>query len=168
MFKPRKPWPERFWEKVNITESCWIWIGSLDTSGYGHINFEGRLRRATHIAWILTFGYIPSNVLMCHTCDTPACVNPSHLFIGNHQTNADDMVVKGRSAKGNQSSSRLYPERRPHGINHPKAKLTEGQVREIRCLSENGETQRHIAKVFGVCKNTIQSIIENKTWRHVK
>jgi len=125
------------------------------------------MRRATHIAWELTVGELPSNVLMCHTCDTPACVNPSHLFIGNHQINYDDMVAKNRVAKGYKFQATMYPERRPRGVNHPKAKLTEEQVREIRILSANGKTQRHLAKVYGVGKNAIQCIIENKTWRHV-
>lgn len=166
MAKLRKTWPGRFWEKVQQTDACWIWTASRDTSGYGQIRVDGRLRRATHIAWELTYGAPPTDDLLCHTCDTPACVNPAHLFPGDHQVNAADMVQKGRSATGDRSSSRRYREPR-QGERHARAKLHDSDVYEIRRRSAAGESQRQLARAYGVAKNTIQRIVEGKGWAHL-
>jgi hypothetical protein len=168
MHNTRKPWPDRFWTKVDKSGECWLWTASKDTSGYGQIRYEKRLRRATHIAWELTNGAIPVDTLLCHRCDNPACVRPDHLFLGTYAENAADMLTKGRQAIGDASSARLYPERRPRGTNHPKAKFTDDQVREIRRRSAAGESQRQLARAYSVGKNTIQCIVEGVTWRHVE
>ena len=32
--------PEHFWDKVNKTDSCWLWTGKID-DGYGRFNIKG-------------------------------------------------------------------------------------------------------------------------------
>lgn len=128
---------------------------------------------ATHIAWELVQGKQAG--FLCHRCDVPRCVNPDHLFEGNNQINAADMVAKGRAATGDHSSSRLYRERRPRGERHPKARFTDADIKEIRATYKPARqgvknataSQRILAKKYGVAKNTIQAIVEGKTWRHV-
>lgn len=53
------------------------------------------------------------------------------------------------------------------GSSNKTSKLTESNIIEIRSLHINGRSMRSIAKEFGVCKSTIQFIIDRKTWRHV-
>lgn len=54
------------------------------------------------------------------------------------------------------------------GTNHPKSKLTEENVREIRQLFKNGIRQIDIARQFGVCNGTIMRVVMKTTWRHVE
>lgn len=88
---------DRFWERVSRSSRCWIWTGAHDRAGYGWMRIDGIIIGAHRIAWELAYGPIPDGLLVCHHCDNPTCVRPSHLFLGDHQDNYDDMVTKGRA-----------------------------------------------------------------------
>lgn len=72
---------------------CLLWIGALDQDGYGRIEFLGSTRPATHLAWFLKYGVLPT-LNLCHTCDVPACVEERHLFEGTVSDNVYDRDVK--------------------------------------------------------------------------
>lgn len=55
------------------------------------------------MAWVLTRGPIEPGMFVCHKCDNPCCVNPDHLFLGDHTANQRDMIAKNRHAKGSQT-----------------------------------------------------------------
>lgn len=85
----------RFWAKVHKTERCWLWQGAK-AWGYGKIYVEGHVIRAHRVAWEMTHGPIPEGLLVLHECDTPACVNPSHLRLGTQRENISDCRSRGR------------------------------------------------------------------------
>lgn len=90
---------ERFWAKVNKTDGCWLWTASA-WRGYGIFWADGRRWKAPRYSWALVNGPIPSGLMVCHRCDNPPCVRPSHLFIGTMSDNIRDAYAKGRhSAK---------------------------------------------------------------------
>lgn len=134
---------------------CRIWTGCLNPDGYGMIWPAGAGRYiGTHRAsYEAHFGPIPEGMCVCHRCDVPACINPDHLFLG---TNADNVADKG--AKG----------RTPRGEDVARARLTEGDVREIRRRRAAGESGPKIAADFGVTFSAIYSIENGETWRHVQ
>lgn len=100
-----RPLADRFWEKVQKTDTCWTWGGSRHYRGYGFIR-SGRTNVLAHrVAWELTNGSIPENMLVCHTCDNTSCVNPEHLFLGSQSDNMRDMTAKGRGKpRGDRST----------------------------------------------------------------
>jgi HNH endonuclease len=73
---------------------CWLWLGF--GSPYGRLRVDGKTRRAHRVSFEAFNGPIPHGMAVCHTCDTPPCVNPSHLFVASQRHNIDDCVNKGR------------------------------------------------------------------------
>ena len=154
--KPRKPAPELFWTKVIRGQAldCWEWQGRRSKDGYGKFFFNYQHLQAHRFSWGLHFGPIPHGMLVCHHCDNPPCVNPSHLFIGTHLDNSNDKVNKGR--QGPRRSPRKSP------------LFTSTQIREIRLLCDSKQENPYsLARSFGVSRNTIRQIVSRTSYKHV-
>lgn len=83
--------------EANFTKSsgCWLWRGAL-SNGYGHFGFMGRVVKAHRFAFMLYKDKIPPGLLVRHSCDIPACVNPEHLILGTRKDNTLDAAIQGR------------------------------------------------------------------------
>ncbi len=161
--QPHPPLEERFWAKVDKSGECWLWTGSQTKSGYGMFN----LVRAHRFSWELAHGPISDNLLVCHDCpggDNPLCVNPAHLWLGTSGDNTRDAARKGQMPTGDKNGSRLHPEKRQRGDQHPMAKLTSEQVKEVRASTENNVA---IARRLGVTDRLISAIRSGKVWKHL-
>lgn len=85
---------------IPVPESgCWLWLGTTTPGGYGQIPAGRRERRvlAHRLSLEVSRGPIPAGLLVCHKCDTPACVNPDHLYAGTAKDNCRDMHARGRA-----------------------------------------------------------------------
>ena len=159
----------RFWMKVNKTEYCWLWLARKDKDGYGRFYWNKKQRGAHRIAYMLSTGnYPPDDLVVCYKCDNPSCVNPEHLFLGTVSDNIKDKVSKKRTACGNNNGKNTHPESRSFGIKNPNAKFTDEMIRQIREMYKKIKSHRKIAQHFGVVKSTISSILNGKTWTHIK
>ncbi len=79
---------------------CWLWTRTTRNDKYAMIYRTGHGMVAL-CRMILGLGKVPAGKLKtakvaCHRCDTPACVNPAHLFVGSAASNMADKVRKGR------------------------------------------------------------------------
>lgn len=151
----------RFWTKVDQTGDCWLWTSTKQSMGYGVFCFNKKSRMLAHrFAYTVIHGDIPAGMCVCHHCDTPLCVNPAHLFLGTHQDNMNDMIAKGRDHKATDAT-------KVRGEQHPIAKLTPDQVREIRMLRQSGMSVVAIAPRFHVSRKLIYNIVDRTAWPHI-
>lgn len=131
---------------------CWLWAGASNAKGYGKLaDGRGGWVLAHRAAYALCHGGIPEGMEVCHRCDTPACINPAHLFVADHAGNMADMARKGRSAD-------------MAGTKNPRAKLTPAQVLEIRASKGHPES---IGAAYGVTGALVRRIRQRLAWAHL-
>lgn len=150
------PIENRFWDKVDIkgTNDCWEWQASFNENGYGRFSYMSRAERAHRIAFIISGGILTKEKpCVLHTCDNPACVNPAHLIAGSKKDNTQDMMRKHRQ-------NNVY------GENHPRAKITDSIVKEIRSLCQYLPV-RVVARKLDLPYMTVSYANRGITWKHV-
>lgn len=145
----------KFWSHVSILdkESCWLFFGGNGKRGYGMISINGESHLAHRISYVIN-NKIDLDVLVCHTCDNPPCVNPSHLFIGSQVENMLDMFEKERVV-------------RPTCEDHHMAKLTNDLVNLIRYKKIMGSRYLDLVREFNIPKSTLVKICTFETWRNL-
>lgn len=106
---------------------CLLWTGGKHRDGYGATCYQGRAKKAHRVAWEVANGPILGGLHVLHRCDTPACINVDHLFLGTAADNARDRSIKGRTSNG-----------RPRGRTPPKRKGTDFKQEVVRLLQAHG------------------------------
>jgi hypothetical protein len=172
----RKPMDlaKRFWSKVDVSHPDECWLCNLKPLRDGYCQFSWRengiVRRspAHRMAWFLTYGAIPDDLIVRHRCPggpNRACCNPAHLRIGTHADNMADRDVDGRTARGDSHGSRTHPEVQ-RGERNGNAKLTWEDVEMIRFAYGTGRfTQLEIATCYAISRKAVSSIICGHTWK---
>lgn len=88
---------DRFWGKVEKTETCWLWTGALNNRGYGQVRRRPHLFLAHRLAYEERYGAIPDGLVLDHLCRVTNCVNPEHLEAVTQRENMRRSVRKPRS-----------------------------------------------------------------------
>lgn len=91
----------RFFEKVKVTPTCWLWTGAKDPdTGYGRFGLGGKgagtCLASRYILEMILQRPIRPGLLACHHCDNPSCVRPSHLYEGTYSENLRDAWKRTR------------------------------------------------------------------------
>lgn len=180
----KKSIKDRFFAKTKASDTgCLEWTAATDKDGYGKFWDGVSVKRAHRFAYEYFIGPIGNDLLICHSCDNPKCVNPEHLWCGTNRQNMTDAKKKNRLASGEKNGVHIHPECRAtgkrhgtalhpetirRGNNHPLAILTEAQVVAIRSkYNVGGITTMELAREHGVSRSTISMIINRKTWKHI-
>lgn len=150
-----RPFLSTLFSKVNVdpVTRCWLWSAAKDTKGYGLIRHDGKNNQKVHrVVYQLAVASIPEGMIVCHRCDTPACCNPFHLFLGSTLDNMADMKLKGRAnyARGEAAGN---------------SRLTESEAIAIR---NDPRPQEIIAAQYGIAQTTVSAIKTRRNWSHVE
>lgn len=145
---------ERFMSKVlpEPNSGCWLWATGLDNKGYGRFGSGSKktMRLAHRMAYEHFVGPIPDGLFVCHKCDVRSCVNPDHMFLGNHQDNMTDRNKKSRQVRGTKQHM---------------SKINEDIVRYIRSSQKNCT---ELAAEVGINQSSVSAVRTRRTWKHVE
>lgn len=141
---------DKYTEEPNT--GCFLWMGSIrGRMGYGGYRFQGKMKNAHQVSYILYKGEIPEGKIVCHTCNNPLCVNPNHLYAGTYSDNTRQAVAEGRQFVA-------------AGEKNGQAKLTWTDVRAIR---KDMRSQYAIAAAYGISQLHVSRIKRNISWKEI-
>lgn len=80
-----------FWAKVNKTDTCWLWNGSMNARGYGQQRVAGTIFLAHRLSYSWHIGAIPDGMHVDHLCWVKSCVNPEHLRLATNAENHQNL-----------------------------------------------------------------------------
>jgi len=140
-----------FWKSVDRSapSDCWEWSGDVDiVSGFGVspniVSGSEVVRRAHRLAYILTYGGVPANHVIRHTCRNRLCCNPKHLIpMRMHPEDEDEHFVTAY-----YYSSKRAP------------RLSEFEKRKIVMLRSDGVSITSIAERFKVSRSTVSRVLK--------
>lgn len=98
-------------------------------------------------------GEIPAGYLVCHRNGDPTDNRASNLRIDTAVSNSADKVKHGTVIQGES---------------HPRAKVTEIDVKQLRMIWDTGIlTLSEASESLGVNRSTVREILSGNTWKHV-
>lgn len=123
-------------------DECALWTGYSRNGRYGDMRWQGKMVRVHRLAYELAHYLNPRDLVICHTCDNPKCINPHHLFAGTQEENIHDAQQKGR-----------LPTRKPD-----KQKEIERLSGRLDLIKKSPLSDEYFANRFNVGVDVIKSI----------
>lgn len=121
---------ERFVTGPTI-DDCMMWIGPVNSGGYGIYNHKGNKYLAHRISYFINYGEIDRDLVIDHICMNRMCVHPEHLRQVSQGTNA---IENTRTVTLNCPRGHLYDkENTIYEKNHKRCRS---------CKNEKGKKYR--------------------------
>ncbi len=165
---------KRFWKHTGKAQGCWPWLAYRDQRGYGTMTVDYICYKAHRISWVINKGRDPGDLLVCHRCDNPSCVNPKHLFIGTNSDNMLDCSRKGRMSYERNTAAILAHNIQARG--KPRKCLRSGENVQAKLTPEDaaviwnsfvfGVPRKDISAFYKVSGFTIDSILHGRTYHY--
>lgn len=150
---PNLPVEDKFKLRTAKKGNCLLWTGSKTRAGYGIIMINGKMEYVHRYVYAKHNGEIPKKMVIRHTCDTPACVEQTHLLIGLQADNVRDAVERKRN---------------PSGETHNFTKFSADIVKQIRDKYATGNyTQTALCKEYRMSGGNLNWIVKNKIWKRL-
>jgi len=135
----------RFMDKVEITDSCWVWTAAKSKGGYGRFNLGGKMYDAHRLMLSEKLGRpVACGMDACHApgiCHNRLCVNPEHLREATRSENMADKAIDG--------------------TNIGPAKLTHD---DVTLILTDTRSAKDLSVVYGVTAAHINAIRSGRRW----
>lgn len=154
--------------------SCWKWLKSKSSGGYGQFSYQKIKWNAHRYSWWFHNGCPDLEELkgmhIMHECDNPECCNPEHLTLGTPKDNAIEAIQRIKKKVYNSDIKVKIQDPSKFGELNGRAILTQEQVKEIRLRKQNGLKYGELKKMaqeYNISYITIQKIIAGEIWKHI-
>lgn len=115
---------ERFWAKVDKTDTCWLWTATVTKGGYGMFYFNGHHVYAHRFAYEWFVGPIPAGLQIDHVrsrgCRHRHCVNPAHLEAVTQREN----LLRGDTISARAAAATHCPQGHPYSGDNLQVRKT--------------------------------------------
>ena len=140
---PQEIMKERIKAHTKWVGECLEWTATI-SNGYGTFEHRGKCMNASRAAWIASKGDIPKGLCVLHHCDNRKCCRVSHMFLGTHASNTEDMIRKGRD---NWETCRKFPI---------------GTREKVWELRQSGMKYIDISKTLNLTMDQVKSLLQNQ------
>ncbi|KKK50742.1 hypothetical protein LCGC14_3121970, partial [marine sediment metagenome] len=115
-----------------------LWGAFLNAGNYGNIRVGKRIKKVHRVAWETAYGEIPEGMYVLHTCDTPPCILPWHLYLGSQIDNMQDSLISGNNANINKTRCK-----QGHKFTVENTYISPTNKRSCRICRRTADTRRY-------------------------
>ena len=151
----------RLLKRIKKVDECWIWQGTLTSTGYGLFSYKGKpcmTHRASY-ALYKNGGELPKyhygwleKMVVVHSCNNKKCCNPEHLFLGNQKQNTRDYYEQAKASKSYK---------RPNSI------ITSEMAIDIRNSAHDFDGEIEMMKKYRINQAIVKNVYTGKTHKYL-
>lgn len=148
----------RFWNKVDKTDSCWVWTAAKNKKDYGIFHLRRRTILAHRLSYVISKGDVDEYLKIDHLCRKHYCVNPDHLEPVTQKENVDRGDLSN-IAGAHQTAKTKCP--RSHYLEYPNLVKSQLVIGKRQCLAcDRARSKYSNAKAKGIIldKNLLQDV----------